>query len=158
MGIGDIAFWADHLPLIWIGVAVVLALIEAATLGLTTIWFAIGAVVAVFAALLDQSFFAQVAVFFAVSALTLIFTRPVAVKRLALRREKNVTEQMEGKAGILTEAVPPFGTGLVKVGGVLWTAVGEEPARGLEKGVPIVVVRIEGVKLVVRPAAGDAGS
>jgi membrane protein implicated in regulation of membrane protease activity len=156
MGIGDIAFWADKLPLIWIGVAVLLALIEAATLGLATIWFAIGAAVAVFAALLDLSFFVQVAVFFAVSAILLIFTRPVAVKRLALRREKNVTEQMEGRSGIMIEAAPPFGTGLVKVGGVFWTAVGEEPARGIEKGVQIVVVRIEGVKLVVKPAAGDA--
>ncbi|MDR2295697.1 MAG: NfeD family protein [Clostridiales Family XIII bacterium] len=158
MGIGDIAFWADHLALIWIGVAVILALVEAATLGLTTIWFAIGAVVAVFVALLDRSFFAQVAVFFAVSALMLIFTRPVAVKRLKLRREKNVTERMEGELGIVTEAVSPFGSGLVKVGGVFWTAVGEEPARGIEKGVEIVVIRIEGVKLVVRPAGGDAGT
>ncbi|MDR2295368.1 MAG: NfeD family protein [Clostridiales Family XIII bacterium] len=158
MGIGDMTFWVDHPALIWIGVAVLLALIEAATLGLTTIWFAIGAVVAVFAALLDLSFFLQVSVFFAVSALMLIFTRPVAVKRMRLRREKNVTEQMEGRSGIMTEAVPPFGTGLVKVGGVFWTAVGEEPARGIEKGVEIVVVRIEGVKLVVRPAAGGAGS
>ena len=158
MGIGDVAFWADHLPLIWIGVAVFLALIEAATLGLTTIWFAIGAVVAVFAALLDQSFFVQVAVFFAVSAILLIFTRPVAIRRLALCREKNVTEQMEGRLGIMTEAAPPFGTGLVKVGGVFWTAVGEEPARGIEKGIEIVVVRIEGLKLVVRPAADNAES
>ena len=158
MEIGDIAFWADRLPLIWIGVAVLLALVEAATLGLTTIWFAIGAVAAVFAALLDQSLFVQVAVFFAVSAILLIFTRPVAIRRLALRREKNVTEQMEGRLGIMTEAAPPFGTGLVKVGGVFWTAVGEEPARGIEKGIEIVVVRIEGVKLVVRPAADNAES
>ncbi|MDR2771404.1 MAG: NfeD family protein [Clostridiales Family XIII bacterium] len=157
MGSLDVVFWENSLPIVWIVVAVILALIEAATLGLVTIWFAIGAVAALFAALADASFFVQVVVFLAVAALMLIFTRPVAVKRLRLGREKNVTEQMEGRTGIVTEAVPPFGTGLVKVGGVFWTAVGEEPARGIEKDVEIAVIRIEGVKLVVRPAAKEGG-
>jgi membrane protein implicated in regulation of membrane protease activity len=158
MGIFDMTLWADKLPLIWIAGAVIFALIEAVTMGLATIWFAIGAVVAALVAIPDTSLFTQVVVFLAVSVLLLIFTRPVAVKRLKLGREKNVTEQMEGRAGVVTEAVEPFGTGLVKVGGVFWTAVGEDPAIGIEQGARISVVRIEGVKLVVAPLAEDAGS
>jgi membrane protein implicated in regulation of membrane protease activity len=149
--------WTEYLSIIWIGVAVLLAFVEAATLGLATIWFAIGAVAASIAALADASFLAQVVVFLAVSVILLIFTRPLAVKRLKLGREKNVTEQMEGRRGIMTEAASPFGTGLVKVGGVFWTAVPEDPARGLEKDVTVSVVRIEGVKLVVRPDADAEG-
>jgi membrane protein implicated in regulation of membrane protease activity len=151
MGIRDLAFLAAYLPVIWIVVAVILALVEAVTLGLTTIWFAVGAVAAALAALLGANFPVQLAVFLIVSVLSLLFTRPVAVKRLKVGREKNVTEQMEGRQGIVTEAVVPFGTGLVKVGGVFWTAVGEDPAIGIEKGRTVVAVRIEGVKLVVKP-------
>jgi membrane protein implicated in regulation of membrane protease activity len=151
MGIRDLAFLAAYMPVIWIVAAVILALVEAATLGLTTIWFAIGAVAAAIAALLDANFFIQVVVFLVVSVLALLFTRPAAIKHLKVGREKNVTEQMEGRQGIVTEAVVPFGAGLVKVGGVFWTAVGEDPAIGIEKGRTVVVVRIEGVKLVVKP-------
>jgi membrane protein implicated in regulation of membrane protease activity len=151
MGIRDITFLADYLPVIWIVAAVILALIEAVTLGLTTIWFAIGAVAAMIAALFGAGFLTQVAVFLVVSVLALFFTRPAAVKHLKVGREKNVTEQMEGKHGIVTEAVVPFGTGLVKVSGVYWTAVGESPALEIEKDRTVVVVRIEGVKLVVKP-------
>ncbi|MDR2132657.1 MAG: NfeD family protein [Clostridiales Family XIII bacterium] len=154
MGIFDMMVWSDYLALIWIGAAVFLALVEAATLGLATIWFAIGAVAASIAALTDASFLAQVVVFLVVSVILLIFTRPLAVKRLKIGREKNVTERMEGRRGIMTEAAPPFGTGLAKVDGALWTAVPEDPARGIENGVTVDVVRIEGVKLVVKPFAG----
>jgi membrane protein implicated in regulation of membrane protease activity len=145
--------WTEYLAIIWIALAVLLALVEAATLGLATIWFAMGAVAASLTALTGARFLAQVVVFLAVSVLLLIFTRPIAVKRLKLGREKNVTERMEGRRGIMTESAPPFGKGLAKVDGVLWTAVPEDPARGLESGVTVAVVRIEGVKLVVRPDA-----
>jgi membrane protein implicated in regulation of membrane protease activity len=148
-------FQSKYLPLIWIGIAVVFALIEAATMGLTTIWFAIGAAVTAIAVLLGANARTQIVVFLAVSVLTMLFTRPVAIRRLRLGREKNVTEQMAGRPGVITEAVPPFGVGRVKVGGASWTAVAEDPALGIEKGAPVAAVRIEGVKLVVRPAARE---
>jgi membrane protein implicated in regulation of membrane protease activity len=153
MGIGDIGFFMDYLPVVWIVAAVILAIIEACTLGLATIWFAIGAAVAAVAALLGAGLPAQTAVFLVVSILMLLLTRPVAVKKLKVGREKNVTEQMEGRLGVVTEALTPFGSGLVKVGGALWTAVCEDPAARMEKGMEVVVVRIEGVKVIVRPAA-----
>jgi membrane protein implicated in regulation of membrane protease activity len=152
MGSVNIGFLLDYLPVIWIAVAVLLAIIEAFTLGLTTIWFAIGSVVAALAAMLGAGFLAQTAVFLIVSILTLLLTRPVAVKKLKIGREKNVTEQMKGKLGVVTEALIPFGSGLVKVGGAFWTAVSEDPAIRMESGTEVVVVRIEGVKVIVKPA------
>jgi membrane protein implicated in regulation of membrane protease activity len=149
--IGDIRFLFYNLPVIWIAVALILAIVEALTMGLATIWFAIGAAAAAVVAIIGGSFPVQMAVFFAVSILTLLFTRPIAVKKLRVGHEKNVTEQMEGKQGIVTEALRPFETGVVKVGGIFWTAVGEEPTISIEKGTVVVAVRIEGVKLIVRP-------
>jgi membrane protein implicated in regulation of membrane protease activity len=150
MGSIDLGFLLNYLPVVWIVIAVILAIIEALTLGLATIWFAIGAALAAVAALFGAGFPMQVAVFFVVSILTLLFTRPIAVEQLRIGREKNVTEQMEGKQGVMTEPLIPFGTGLVKVGGMSWTAVGEDPATGIEKDAVVEVVRIEGVKLIVR--------
>jgi membrane protein implicated in regulation of membrane protease activity len=151
MGIRDIEFWINYLPIIWIIVAAILAFVEAMTLGLTTIWFAIGAAAAAVAALRGVNFLTQVIVCLAISVLMLLFTRPVAIRKLKVGREKNVTEQMTGRPGVVTEPVIPFGVGIVKVGGVFWTAVAESPTLEIEKGAEVVVVRIEGVKLIVKP-------
>ena len=144
------AIW-NFMTVVWIVAAVIMALIEAATMGLTTIWFAAGAVAAAIAAWLCGNFLVQIIVLLAVSAAMLCFTRPVAMKRLNAR-EKNVTEQMLGRAGVVTEAINPFGAGLVKVGGVIWTARGERPEDSFDAGRRVSVVRIEGVKIIVSPA------
>ncbi|MDR1572337.1 MAG: NfeD family protein [Clostridiales Family XIII bacterium] len=145
------------MPVVWVVAAVVLALVEAMTMGLTTIWFAIGAVAAAAAAWLGGGFLVQIAVFLAVSAAMLYFTRPVAVRKLNVGREKNAMEQMEGRPGVVTEGIDPFGAGLVKVGGVIWTAICESPDIGLEAGRRVNVVRVEGVKIIVRPADSAGG-
>jgi membrane protein implicated in regulation of membrane protease activity len=72
------------------------------------------------------------------------------VKKLKIGREKNVTEQIEGRRGLVTETIKPFGSGLVKVDGVIWTAIGEYPEVMIQTGCRIQVVRIEGVKLIVK--------
>jgi membrane protein implicated in regulation of membrane protease activity len=156
MGIFNLMFQSNYLPIIWIGIAVGFVLIEAATMGLTTIWFAIGAAVTAIAVLLDAGPRTQIVIFLAVSVLMMIFTRPVAIRRLRLGREKNVTEQMAGRSGVVTKAVDSFGAGRVKVGGVSWAAVAEDPALEIEKGAVVAVIRIEGVKLVVRPVGQNA--
>jgi membrane protein implicated in regulation of membrane protease activity len=152
MGIGDIGSLAGYLPVAWVVAAVLLAIIEALTMGLATIWFAIGAAVAAVTAMLGANAAVQVAVFLVVSILTLLLTRPIAIKKLKVGREKNVTQQMEGRRGIVVEAMAPFSAGLVKVGGVIWTAVGEDSAGEIDKGEEVVIVRIEGVKVIVKRA------
>ena len=144
------AIW-DFMPVVWIVVAVVMALIEAATMGLTTIWFAVGAVAAAIASWLGGNFLVQIVVLLAVSAAMLYFTRPIAMKKLNAR-EKNVTDQVPGRAGVVTEPIHPHDAGLVKVGGVIWTARGERPEDSFDAGQRVNVVRIEGVKIIVSPA------
>jgi membrane protein implicated in regulation of membrane protease activity len=136
--------------LIWIIIAVALAVIEGFTLGLVTIWFTIGAAASAIVALAGGDPIIQIIVFFAVSIVLLIFTRPILVKRLKVGREKNNIEQIEGKTGLVTERIEPFGSGLVKVGGVIWTAVGEDPEFTADADSEVEIIRIEGVKLIVR--------
>jgi membrane protein implicated in regulation of membrane protease activity len=77
------------------------------------------------------------------------------VKKLRVGREKNVTEAMEGKTGIVTESIEAYGKGLVKVGGIEWTAVGESPDFAADKGTEVRILRVEGVKVVVEEALTD---
>ena len=64
----------------WLVVFILLILIEFATMGLTTIWFAGGAVAGFVASMLGANVVIQAAAFFAVSILLLFFTRPFAVR------------------------------------------------------------------------------
>ena len=50
-------------PMIWMLIMIVLLVIELLTLGLTTIWFAAGALVAILAAALGAPLFVQIALF-----------------------------------------------------------------------------------------------
>jgi membrane protein implicated in regulation of membrane protease activity len=145
-----IEFLASNILFVWIAIAVIFAVAEGLTASFVTIWFAIGGAVSAVAAALGVGLALQVVIFFVVSIVLLIFTRPILVKRLKLGREKNYTEQLEGKTGLVTEAIKPFGSGQVKVRGIVWTAVGESEDFAAEQGNTVEIVRVEGVKLIVK--------
>jgi membrane protein implicated in regulation of membrane protease activity len=146
-----------NMVLLWIIIAVVLAAIEGFTLGLVTIWFTIGAAVAAVVALAGGDPLIQVVVFFAVSIVLLIFTRPILVKKLKVGREKNNIELLEGKVGLVTERIEPFKSGLVKVNGVIWTSVGEDNGFAADAGAEVEIVRVEGVKLILKDIPKKGG-
>ena len=141
---------SSNMVLFWIICAVVFAIIEGIVSSLLTIWFTIGGAASAVAAALGAPVPAQVVVFFAVSVILLIFTRPILVKKLRLGREKNYTEQLEGKQGLVVEAIAPFHSGQVKVNGIVWTAVGETDEFAAQAGIKVEIVRVEGVKLIVK--------
>ena len=144
---------AANMVLFWIICAVIFAILEGVISGLVTIWFTIGGAAAAAVAAAGGSIPVQIVVFFAVSIVLLIFTRPILVKRLKVGREKNYTEQLEGKPGLVVEALVPFQSGQVKVNGIVWTAVGETDEFEAEAGSKVEIVRVEGVKLIVREYA-----
>jgi membrane protein implicated in regulation of membrane protease activity len=74
----------------WLGLLIILIAIEAATVSLTTIWFAAGSLMAFFMALFGLELWVQVLVFLAASTLLLIFTRPIAVKYLKVGITKTI--------------------------------------------------------------------
>ena len=144
-----------NMVLVWIIFAVVFAVIEGIVSGLVTIWFTIGGAAAAALAAGGAPVPVQVIVFFAVSLVLLIFTRPILSKKLKVGREKNYTQQLEGKPGLVVEAIEPFKSGQVKVGGILWTAVGETEHFAAPAGINVEIVRVEGVKLIVKEFAGS---
>lgn len=137
--------------IVWILIAVVFAIVEAFTLGLTTIWFTVGGVAACIVSLLGGPILLQVIVFLAVSIILLYFTRPLAEKKLKVGHEKNVLESLIGQTGIVTSEIKPFYTGQVKIKGQIWTAIANDGEATLEKGLEVKIIKIEGVKLIVKP-------
>lgn len=136
-------------PLIWIVIAVIFAIIEALTMGLTTIWFSAGAVCASFMAMANASMLLQVIVFLLVSIVLLYFTKPFAEKKLRIGQEKTNVDALIGKKGLVVATISPFQSGQVKVGGQIWTAIGNETDITIQEGTEVTVSKIEGVKLIV---------
>ncbi len=134
----------------WLVALVLFIVIEIATMGLTTIWFAGGAVLAVIAAALGLPLAVQVILFFIVSFVLLYFTRPMAVKYFNKDRVKTNAESLVGKQAIVISEVDNLqGIGQVTVGGMEWSARSAEEGMMLPVGSVVNIVAINGVKLIV---------
>lgn len=142
--------------IIW-GIAIVVFLgIEIATLGLTTIWFAGGAIVAVILAAIGAPIPVQVIVFAVVSVALLYFTRPIISKWFNKTRIKTNSEGLVGKHAYVTEAIDNVkATGVVKIDGLEWTARTAHDGMTIPEGAMITVLAIEGVKAIVEEYKED---
>lgn len=139
----------DIFAIYWMGAAVILLLIEILTLGLTSIWFAGGAVLAAVTAFVGGPLLLQLAVFIAVSCLLFFFTRPLAQKYLNSSVEKTNVEALIGQHGIVRETIDNFqGKGKVYVNGMDWSAKSLHDEE-IPEGTEIVIHKIQGVKLIV---------
>ncbi|HJC42966.1 MAG TPA: NfeD family protein [Candidatus Mediterraneibacter gallistercoris] len=138
------------LNLIWIGLFIILLLIEIFTVGLTTIWFAIGALAAAGVNTLGADLIIQIIVFLAVSVILMIFTRPWAAKHLNQNRLKTNYESKIGEIIKITERVDNLKqTGKSIVDGQEWTVRSQNNNEILEKDELAKVIAVSGVKLIV---------
>ena len=83
--------------LLWLIIMVLCLIVEIISLGLTTIWFAVGALAAMITSVFHGSTALQIIVFIAVSLLMLLITRPIAVKYLNRNTTKTNTEAIIGE-------------------------------------------------------------
>lgn len=135
---------------LWLIALVLLIVIEIVTMGLTTIWFAGGALVAAFASAFGAPVGIQLALFLAVSFVLLYFTRPIAVKYFNKDRVKTNAESLIGKQAIVISEIDNLqGIGQVTIGGREWSARTTEDGMQLPVGSVVVVTAIKGVKLIV---------
>ena len=139
-----------NMTVFWLVVLVVLVIIELLTMGLTTVWFAGGALIATIATLFNTPFALQVILFLLVSALLLFFTRPLAVKYFNKDRVRTNAESLVGRQAIVISEIDNLqGIGQVNVGGVEWSARTRVDGVKLPVGTVATVLAINGVKLVV---------
>lgn len=137
-------------PISWAVALVVLLVIEGATAQLVTIWFAAGALAALIASLAGSQLWLQFLLFVVVSAVMLIATRPLVRKITGKKAEPLNANRCIGQVAVVTETVDNLNaTGLVKVGGTVWTARSSDGSV-IEQGKNAVVEKIEGVKVIVK--------
>ena len=140
----------------WIIAMVVFLVIEAVTVGIVSVWFAIGALFAMVTAMLGANLWVQITVFLVVSAIALYFTRPLVKKFVNNKVEPTNADMLIGKECRVVETIDNLsGTGAVYVDGKTWTArtVDEEI---IPVGQLVKAERIEGVKLIVSKIAHEA--
>ena len=135
---------------VWLILVIIFAAIEAATLGLATVWFAIGAGVAMVMDLCGAPVVAQVITMIVVSIISFIvcfiWIRP-KIDRKGKVVEPTNADRVIGQEGIVIKAINPIdGKGQIKVMGQVWSAKAESP---IEENSKVKVLSMEGVKLVV---------
>ena len=144
--------------IIWLVLLLLFAGAEAATVGLTSVWFAAGTLCALIAALLGGPLWVQIALFLAVSALCLLAVRPLARRLLNSRVEATNADRVIGEQAQVTEDIDNIhGKGAVIIRGVTWTARSEDGSP-VPAGTLVKVLRIEGVKVFVERSPAGAGA
>lgn len=134
----------------WLIIVIVMAIIEIITLGLTTIWFAGGALVAFIASLFGANLAVQVVLFIVVSLVLLAVTRPLAVKFFNKDRESTNAESLIGSRAVVKQEIDNLNArGMVSVNGQEWTARAFED-KIIPQGATVEIMEISGVKLLVK--------
>lgn len=136
---------------VWLALAIVFAIIEAATVALTATWFAVGALGAMICALCGGPLWLQIAIFLILAALTLWFTRRFAKELFNRDRQHTNADRIVGMEGLVTETIDnERAVGQIRVAGQIWTArsVGGEV---IPIDTRVTVKAISGVKAMVEP-------
>lgn len=142
---------AMNMMIFWLILTIICIVVEIGTVGLVSIWFAGGALIACFLDMADVHVIVQVITFLVVSLLLLIATRPLAKRWLNSNRTKTNYEGVIGKVVRVTERIDNFNdTGTALVNGQEWTARSESDNISFEQGELAQVINITGVKLVVK--------
>ena len=137
--------------IMWFALLLVFVVVEAATVGMVSAWFAIGSLAALIAALAGGAMWLQITLFLVISAVALALLRPVAKKYFTPRITQTNVDAMAGKICLCMTAIDNSSSvGQVKIGDVEWSArstTGEPIPAGTE----VKIDRVEGVKVYVTP-------
>ena len=141
------------ISLIWVAVFAVMVIIEAATLGLVTVWGAISALIMAFIAQTGLAIGWQILIFLAITLLLLLTTRPIVVKKLKVGRTRTNVDTLLGEDVIVTKAVKRFEKGEAKSrNGVIWAVTASDESE-IEEGAVCTVKEVQGNTLTIEKKA-----
>lgn len=137
------------MKIIWMGLLLLFGVGEALTVGLTSIWFAAGSLVALICALLGGGLWLQIILFFVVTILSIATFRPIARKFINGKVEPTNADRIIGREALVTERISNLrAEGAVSIGGMVWSARSNTEEE-IPKGTLVRILRIEGVKVYV---------
>ena len=141
----------DTYAIIWLVLTAIFVIVEAATVGVVSAWFAVGALCAMGAALLEWELWIQIIIFSVVSVVLLLSLRPILRKYYTPRLTRTNVDAVIGTQGLIIEAVDNLeGTGRIKLGGMEWSARSTNGQK-IPVGTLAKVDKIEGVKVFLTP-------
>ena len=134
---------------IWIIILVIALIIEAITVDLVSIWFALGALIAIVLELLHIDASIQLGVFLIISITSAIITRPLAKKILHGHITKTNLDRLIGKHCIVLKDITPDQKGEIKVMGNTWLATSLNNEM-IYKDEYAQIIAIEGAHVIVK--------
>ena len=136
---------------IWLIAAGIFFVAEIITIGFLIFWLGIGALLAMIVSFFTSNILYQAYIFLISSTLLIIFTKPLVKKFKSAPNMKTNAFSVIDKIGIVTKEIGLEGkAGQVKLGSDIWTAVSATDEL-IEKGTEVIVEKIDGVKVIVRP-------
>ena len=140
----------------WTCAIILFLVIEAIVPGLVSIWFAVGSIPALISALFRGPVWLQVVLYLVTSVVALALTRPLAKKYVNSRVQPTNADMLIGRDCVVKETVDNLqGTGAVSVAGKVWTARAENENEILPVSSVAQVLRIDGVKLIVKASPNN---
>ena len=153
--LSDLLGLLSPMALVWLVALIIFAVAEAATVGLVSLWFAGGALVALIAAGLNAPIWLQVLLFLVVSFVMLILLRPFVRQVSKSQRIRVNADRHIGRTALVTEEINNLEEhGAVRLDGVVWSARSES-GEVIPVGTEIVVRRLAGAKVWVEPAVEE---
>lgn len=143
----------NNLMWFWLGVMLLCVVIEAVTFALTTVWGAIAAFVMIFVSRTNMPLKWQLILFLVLTIVLVLTTRPFAVKKLKLGKDKTNVNSMEGQEVLVTKRISRFEKGEVKAkNGVIWSAknADEQDGSDILEGSVCKIVKVDGNTLSVK--------
>jgi membrane protein implicated in regulation of membrane protease activity len=137
--------------ILWFAIIIFSAILEALTMDLTSIWFALAALVAFILAIFNVNIAIQLIVFIVISVGLLISVRPLAQNYFRTNVVSTNSDRLIGKSAVCTKSILKGGRGEVKVNSQIWTAISQDESDILENDT-VEILAIEGVKLIVKKA------
>lgn len=143
-------WFADNPWLAWLGIALILAAIEAATVDFVFIMLAGGAAAASVAAALGAPFGVQVVVAVVVAVVLLLLVRPLIKKRFMVAETSHGigARSLVGRTAKVIQTVTS-NDGRVKLAGETWSARTSDDGAVCQPGQEVRVVSIEGATVIV---------
>lgn len=135
---------------IWLIASAIMFLMEIFTISFLLFFPALGAFLAFLCAIFGASMQIQVSVFVISSLLLIAFIRPIVTKFFKTNNVAMNSQSVVGKNAVVIKTIDNInGRGQVKVAGEIWSAISSND-EDIEEGATVIVLKIEGVKLVVK--------
>ena len=142
----------DHLWETWLGLSIVLGVVEMFSLDLIFAMLAAGAVVGMVAAIIGLPVFVQILAALGASIAMLAFVRPAFVKRLHTGPELALGHgKLVGTRGLVTQEITGLAAGRIKVAGELWSALPYDEHLKIAPGETVEILQIKGATAYVHP-------